>query len=53
MWFSNIHKASPQCRDSFSKKTKIKGVDYKVKTIRVDERNVAVQLWDTAGKMRV
>ena len=26
------------------------GVDFKVKTIRVDERNVAVQLWDTAGK---
>ena len=53
MWFSNIHKASPQCRDSFyQKQKKIKGVDYKVKTIRVDERNVAVQLWDTAGKMR-
>ncbi|XP_032783433.2 ras and EF-hand domain-containing protein-like [Daphnia magna] len=28
------------------------GVDYKVKTIRVDERNVAVQLWDTAGQER-
>ena len=26
------------------------GVDFKVKTIRINERNVAVQLWDTAGK---
>lgn len=29
----------------------VTGVDYKVKSIRVDERNVAVQLWDTAGKI--
>lgn len=28
------------------------GVDYRMKTIRVDERNVAVQLWDTAGQER-
>ncbi len=25
------------------------GVDFKVKTIRVDERNIVIQLWDTAG----
>jgi GTPase SAR1 family protein len=25
------------------------GVDFQVKTIRVDERNIAIQLWDTAG----
>ncbi|XP_071525121.1 ras and EF-hand domain-containing protein homolog isoform X1 [Panulirus ornatus] len=28
------------------------GVDYKVKTLRVDEKNVAIQLWDTAGQER-
>ena len=25
------------------------GVDFQVKTIRVDDRNIAIQLWDTAG----
>jgi GTPase SAR1 family protein len=25
------------------------GVDFQVKTICVDERNIALQLWDTAG----
>ena len=25
------------------------GVDFQVKTIRVDHRNIAIQLWDTAG----
>lgn len=29
------------------------GVDFKVKTIRLDERNIAVQLWDTAGTTRL
>lgn len=28
------------------------GVDFQVKTIRVDERNIALQLWDTAGKRK-
>ena len=27
------------------------GVDFQVKTFRVDERNIAVQLWDTAGQV--
>ncbi|KAK8749157.1 hypothetical protein OTU49_015705 [Cherax quadricarinatus] len=28
------------------------GVDYKVKTLNVDEKNIAIQLWDTAGQER-
>ncbi|XP_042224648.1 ras and EF-hand domain-containing protein homolog isoform X7 [Homarus americanus] len=28
------------------------GVDYKVKTLHVDEKNIAIQLWDTAGQER-
>ncbi|XP_042871091.1 ras and EF-hand domain-containing protein-like isoform X2 [Penaeus japonicus] len=28
------------------------GVDYKVKTLNVDEKNIAMQLWDTAGQER-
>jgi small GTP-binding protein len=27
------------------------GVDFQVKTIRVDDRNIAIQLWDTAGNV--
>jgi hypothetical protein len=27
----------------------VPGVDFQVKTIRVDDRNIAIQLWDTAG----
>ena len=26
------------------------GVDFQVKMLRVDERNIALQLWDTAGE---
>lgn len=26
------------------------GVDFQVKTIRIDMKNIALQLWDTAGK---
>jgi small GTP-binding protein len=29
------------------------GVDFQVKTIRVDERNIALQLWDTAGEFNI
>lgn len=29
------------------------GVDFQVKTIRVDERNIAIQLWDTAGLAQI
>ena len=25
-------------------------MDFQVKTIRVDDRNIAIQLWDTAGQ---
>ncbi|XP_064088133.1 ras and EF-hand domain-containing protein homolog isoform X1 [Macrobrachium nipponense] len=28
------------------------GVDYKMKTLNVDEKNIAIQLWDTAGQER-
>lgn len=51
----NTPKASLDCvinEINICLNNKKKGVDYKVKTIRVDERNVAVQLWDTAGKTR-
>ena len=29
------------------------GVDFQVKTFLVDEKNVALQLWDTAGQVNV
>ena len=28
------------------------GVDFQVKMLRVDERNIALQLWDTAGEKK-
>lgn len=28
------------------------GIDYRVKTVRVDDSQVALQLWDTAGQER-
>ena len=29
------------------------GVDFQVKMLRVDERNIALQLWDTAGEKKL
>ena len=29
------------------------GVDFQVKMLRVDERNIALQLWDTAGEKKI
>ena len=29
------------------------GVDFQVKTFLVDDRNIALQLWDTAGQVNV
>ena len=29
------------------------GVDFQVKTFLVDEKNVALQLWDTAGQVNI
>ncbi|XP_060856793.1 ras and EF-hand domain-containing protein homolog [Metopolophium dirhodum] len=41
------------CKGTFSTKLgSTLGVDFQVKTIRVDDRNVALQLWDTAGQER-
>lgn len=28
------------------------GIDYRVKTVNVDDSQVALQLWDTAGQER-
>ncbi|XP_025198054.1 ras and EF-hand domain-containing protein homolog [Melanaphis sacchari] len=41
------------CKGTFSTKLgSTLGVDFQVKTIRVDDRSVALQLWDTAGQER-
>ncbi|XP_022190679.2 ras and EF-hand domain-containing protein homolog [Nilaparvata lugens] len=41
------------CKGLFSKNLgSTVGVDYQVKTIRIDEKNVTLQLWDTAGQER-
>ena len=31
----------------------ILGVDFQIKYLRVDGRNMALQLWDTAGKVSI
>ncbi|XP_019516497.1 PREDICTED: EF-hand calcium-binding domain-containing protein 4B [Hipposideros armiger] len=41
------------CEDRFSPgMTATVGIDYRVKTVRVDDTQVALQLWDTAGQER-
>ncbi|XP_065219535.1 ras and EF-hand domain-containing protein homolog [Planococcus citri] len=41
------------CRGNFSNRIgSTLGVDFQIKTIRVDEKNIALQLWDTAGQER-
>ncbi|XP_046519653.1 EF-hand calcium-binding domain-containing protein 4B isoform X1 [Equus quagga] len=41
------------CEDRFSPGTAATvGIDYRVKTVRVDDSQVALQLWDTAGQER-
>lgn len=41
------------CEDQFSPGlTATVGIDYRVKTVRVDDSQVALQLWDTAGQER-
>jgi len=32
--------------------TEILGIDFKIKTINIDGRNVKLQIWDTAGQER-
>ncbi|XP_006891363.1 PREDICTED: EF-hand calcium-binding domain-containing protein 4B [Elephantulus edwardii] len=41
------------CEDRFSPGTAATvGIDYRVKTVKVDDSQVALQLWDTAGQER-
>ncbi|KAM6216231.1 EF-hand calcium-binding domain-containing protein 4B-like [Rhynchocyon petersi] len=53
---SNVGKTSflrRFCEDRFSPgMTATVGIDYRVKTVTVDDSQVAVQLWDTAGQER-
>lgn len=40
------------CKKDKTKLNVFSGVDFQVKTIRIDMKNIALQLWDTAGKYK-
>lgn len=45
--------SGPSCSDlAVTGLFHLTGIDYRVKTVRVDDSQVALQLWDTAGQER-